>query len=118
MWTTSRGNLSAPNYWPEEPVYFAEKRVGIIGSGATAVQLIPEIADKVGELAVFQRRPNWYAPLHNGLIDKAAMAEIKASYNGIFARCLETPGGFFHGLDRRSLGKLARMIAWNFGGAE
>jgi cation diffusion facilitator CzcD-associated flavoprotein CzcO len=37
----------------------------VIGTGATGIQLIGEIADKVGELTVFQRRPNWSAPLNN-----------------------------------------------------
>ncbi len=41
------------------------KKVAVIGTGATGIQLIGEIADKVGELTVFQRRPNWSAPLNN-----------------------------------------------------
>ena len=58
-------------YWPHEPVELAGKKVGIIGTGATAIQVIGEIADKVGELTVFQRRPNWSAPLNNGPISEA-----------------------------------------------
>ena len=88
--------------WPHEGVDLTGKRVGVIGTGATCVQLIAEIADKVGSLTVFQRRPNWCAPLHNAPIDDEEMARIKASYDAIFARCLETPGGFLHGPDRRS----------------
>jgi cation diffusion facilitator CzcD-associated flavoprotein CzcO len=64
--------------WPQEPVEMEGKRVGVIGTGATAVQLIGEIADKVGDLTVFQRRPNWCAPLNNGEITPEEMAEIKA----------------------------------------
>ncbi|MDZ7684795.1 MAG: NAD(P)/FAD-dependent oxidoreductase [Gammaproteobacteria bacterium] len=88
-------------YWPHEPVDFAGKRVAVVGTGATGVQVIAEIADKVGSLTVFQRRPNWCAPLHNGPIDEETQAHIKASYDEIFARCKETPGGFLHGPDRR-----------------
>jgi cation diffusion facilitator CzcD-associated flavoprotein CzcO len=77
------------------------KRVAIIGTGATGVQVIGEIADKVGDLTVFQRRPNWCAPLHNGAIDDETQTRIKASYDAIFERCRETPGGFIHGPDRR-----------------
>jgi cation diffusion facilitator CzcD-associated flavoprotein CzcO len=88
-------------YWPQEPVPLEGKRVGIIGTGATGVQVIGEIADKVAELTVFQRRPNWCAPLHNGPIDDETQARIKASYDEIFQRCHETPGGFIHGPDRR-----------------
>ena len=43
----------------------AGKRVGIIGTGATAIQCIQTIAREVGSLTVFQRTPNWAAPLHN-----------------------------------------------------
>jgi cation diffusion facilitator CzcD-associated flavoprotein CzcO len=82
-------------------VDLAGKKVAVIGTGATGVQVIAEIADKVAELTVFQRRPNWCAPLNNAPIDEQTQANIKASYDEIFARCHETPGGFIHGPDRR-----------------
>jgi cation diffusion facilitator CzcD-associated flavoprotein CzcO len=87
--------------WPEEPVEMAGKRVAVIGTGATGVQVIGEIADKVGELTVFQRRPNWCAPLHNAEIGPEEMADIKARYDEIFDLCARTPGGFIHEPDRR-----------------
>jgi cation diffusion facilitator CzcD-associated flavoprotein CzcO len=87
--------------WPEEPVEMAGKRVAVIGTGATGVQVIGEIADKVGELTVFQRRPNWCAPLHNAEIPADEMADIKARYDEIFELCARTPGGFIHEPDRR-----------------
>jgi len=89
--------------WPHEPVDFAGKRVAVIGTGATGVQVISAINDKVGSLTVFQRRPNWCAPLHNGPISEEEMADIKARYDEIFARCRETPGGFIHGPVRQSM---------------
>ena len=88
-------------HWPKEPVELQGKRVGVIGTGATGVQVISDIADKVGSLTVFQRRPNWCAPLKNGPIDTATMAEIKSSYGEIFEKCRTTPGGFLHGPDPR-----------------
>jgi cation diffusion facilitator CzcD-associated flavoprotein CzcO len=84
-------------YWPREPVELTGKRVAVIGTGATGVQVIAEIADKAGELTVFQRRPNWCAPLKNSLIDEGEQARIHSHYDEIFARCRETPGGFLHG---------------------
>ena len=45
------------------------------------------LGEKVGQLTVFQRRPNWCAPLHNGPISPEEMAGIKASYDEIFERC-------------------------------
>lgn len=50
--------------WPHEPVDFAGKRVAVIGTGATGVQTIQTIAGSAGHLTVFQRTPNWCAPLH------------------------------------------------------
>ncbi|MEY2975745.1 MAG: 2-oxo-Delta(3)-4,5, 5-trimethylcyclopentenylacetyl-CoA monooxygenase [Actinomycetota bacterium] len=87
--------------WPHEPVRLAGRRVGVIGTGATGVQLIAAIAPEVGSLHVLQRRPNWCAPLHNGPISAEEMADIKSRYDEIFDRCARTPGGFIHGPDRR-----------------
>jgi len=84
-------------YWPKEPIDMSELRVAIVGTGATGVQIIPAIAEKVKSLHVFQRRPNWCAPLKNGLISDEEMADIRTRYDEIFARCAETPGGFVHG---------------------
>jgi cation diffusion facilitator CzcD-associated flavoprotein CzcO len=95
-------------YWPHEGVDLRGKKVGIIGTGATAIQVIGEIADKVGELTVFQRRPNWAAPLNNSLISEAEMADIRKRYDEIFATCARTPGGFEHEPDRRGFWEVSR----------
>jgi cation diffusion facilitator CzcD-associated flavoprotein CzcO len=94
--------------WPREPVPLAGKKVGIIGTGATAIQVIGEIADKVGELTVFQRRPNWCAPLNNSRISDDEMANIRSRYDEIFATCARTPGGFEHEPDRRGFHEVPR----------
>ena len=87
--------------WPRDGVDFAGKRVGIIGTGATAVQTIQEIAKTVGHLTVFQRTPNWCAPLHNGKISEAEMRDIRAQYQEIFALCRTSPGCYIHAPDPR-----------------
>jgi cation diffusion facilitator CzcD-associated flavoprotein CzcO len=87
--------------WPREPVDFAGKRVAVIGTGATGVQTIQTIAAEVGHLTVFQRTPNWCAPLHNGRIDTETQAKIKAGYPEMFARCRETFACFIHTPDPR-----------------
>ena len=88
--------------WPKEGMDLADKRVGVIGTGATAVQLITEIAKEVGHLTVFQRTANYCAPLRNREIDDEMQAEIKANYPEIFKKCMETPGSFMHEFDTRS----------------
>jgi cation diffusion facilitator CzcD-associated flavoprotein CzcO len=87
--------------WPHEPVDFAGKRVAVIGTGATGVQTIQTIAGSVGHLTVFQRTPNWCAPLHNGKIDAETQRAIKAGYPAMFARCQETFACFLHTPDPR-----------------
>ena len=95
-------------YWPHEGVELAGKKVAVIGTGATAIQVIAEIADKVGELTVFQRRPNWAAPLNNSTISGREMADIRSRYDEIFATCARTPGGFEHEPDRRGFWEVSR----------
>ena len=95
-------------HWPHQPVEISGKKVAVIGTGATAIQVIGEIADKVGELTVFQRRPNWSAPLNNSPISHEEMAGIKSRYDDIFATCGRTPGGFVHEPDRRGFWEVTR----------
>ncbi|MBV1915440.1 MAG: NAD(P)/FAD-dependent oxidoreductase [Pseudomonadales bacterium] len=82
--------------WPHEPVSFEGKRIGVIGTGATGVQTIQEVAKTAKHLTVFQRRPNWCAPLHNSKIKPEEQADLKKRYPEIFKTCLETTGCFLH----------------------
>jgi len=87
--------------WPKNPISFEGKDVAVIGTGASGVQTIQEIAKQVRHLTVFQRRPNWCAPLNNGPIASAEMREIKKNYRNMFARCAESHGGFIWTIDPR-----------------
>lgn len=93
-------------HWPKEPVSLAGRTVGVIGTGATGIQVISDIAGDVAELKVFQRRPNWSTPLNNAPISEEEMNRIRARYDEIFANCRLSPGGFEHVPDRRGF--------WNF----
>lgn len=101
-----RDSFGGPAYhparWPHTPVDFTGQRVGVIGTGATAIQAIPEIARQAKQLTVFQRRPNWAAPLHNAPISTEEMAQIKARYEEIYAHCATTPMWFIHQADPRN----------------
>jgi cation diffusion facilitator CzcD-associated flavoprotein CzcO len=88
--------------WPKHPVSFEGKRVAVIGTGASGVQTIQEVAKTAAHLTVFQRRPNWCAPLHNAPITKAEQPALKARYPEIFRRCEETHACFLHTPDPRS----------------
>ena len=99
---TYRGRWCHTGRWPKEGMDLAGRRVGVIGTGATAVQLITEIAREVGHLTVFQRTPNFCAPLRNRPITDEMMREIRDNYPEIFRRCNETAGSFMHLFDPRS----------------
>lgn len=88
--------------WPAEGLDLAGKRVGVVGTGATGVQVIAAIAKEVGHLTIFQRTPNYCLPLHNSAIDDETMRGIKARYAEIFRLCRESPHGFVHQADPRS----------------
>jgi cation diffusion facilitator CzcD-associated flavoprotein CzcO len=98
---TFQGQSCHTARWPHEPVRFEGKRVAVIGTGATGVQTIQEVAKTAEHLKVFQRTPNWCAPLHNSKIDAATMATIKAGYPEMFKRCQETFACFLHTPDPR-----------------
>ena len=88
--------------WPKKEIDLSEKKVGVIGTGATAVQLITEIAKDIGNLTVFQLKPEYCVPLGNRPIDENTQREIKKNYASYFEKCKNTWGSFLHGFDERS----------------
>jgi len=80
--------------WPHEPVDFGGRHVAIVGTGSSAVQAIPLIARQAKVLTVFQRTAAYAAPAHNGPLDPAFEAGIKADYAGFRARNRRMHGGF------------------------
>jgi cation diffusion facilitator CzcD-associated flavoprotein CzcO len=88
--------------WPQQGADLSGKRVGIIGTGATGVQVIQTIAPQVARLTVFQRTPNFCVPQRNSLLDDDQRREIKRNYPEILERCRQSYGGFIHSFDPRS----------------
>jgi cation diffusion facilitator CzcD-associated flavoprotein CzcO len=79
--------------WPHEEVDFTGNRVGVIGTGSSAIQSIPLIAEQAEHLVVFQRTPNYMVPAHNAPLDPAFRDQVKASYAEMRARAKRTPSG-------------------------
>jgi cyclohexanone monooxygenase len=88
-----RGETFHTGHWPHEGADFSGKRVGVIGTGSSAIQSIPIIARQAAHLYVFQRTPNYTIPAHNGPLDPAYQAAIKADYAGMRARAKQTIPG-------------------------
>ena len=100
--------------WPHEPVDFSNKKVAVIGTGASGIQAIQEICKDVGQLTVFQRRPNWSAPLNNDKINPEEMGKIRSGYDDMFDLCNQTQAGFLHTVDPRSTFEVTEKERYEF----
>ena len=80
--------------WPHGGVDFSGLRVGVIGTGSSAIQSIPEIAKKANQLTVFQRTANYTIPARNSELSEEYVASIKADYPGLRERARNKPAGY------------------------
>jgi cation diffusion facilitator CzcD-associated flavoprotein CzcO len=74
------GDWYMTSAWPKEGVDLGGKRVGVIGTGSTAIQAIPKIAQQADHVSVFQRTPNFSVPAQNGPLDPEFQKQLKARY--------------------------------------
>jgi len=93
--------------WPEDGVDFSGKRVGIIGTGATGIQVIQTIAKEVGHLTVFQRTPNYTIPMRNPKFDDKMRADLRAQYPEMKHRVHDTFAGFDYDFDEREFASIS-----------
>lgn len=78
--TSFEGPLLRTGQWPHTEPDLTGLRVGVIGTGSSAVQAVPLLAERAEELVVFQRTPTYAVPAHNRPLDPDEVAEIKARY--------------------------------------
>lgn len=79
-----RGRSYHTGEWPKEPVDFTGQTVGVIGTGSSGIQVIPQVARQARRLYVFQRTPNFSIPAHNRPLrpeEIAARRRIQAEHN-------------------------------------
>lgn len=76
--------------WPHEGVDFTGKTVGVIGTGSSAIQSIPIIAEQAKLLFVFQRTPTYSVPARNRPLEREEMERIKSDYKGFRQRIAQT----------------------------
>ena len=106
---TGVGLLSAPNLppfknldsfqgqwihaskWHEDEVDLAGKRVGLIGTGSTGIQILPHVAEQAGEVTVFQRTPNYVVPAQNRVLTDEERNEVKSNVQQIRERVRQHP---------------------------
>jgi cation diffusion facilitator CzcD-associated flavoprotein CzcO len=117
------GNTYYTAAWPKKGVDFQGLRVGVIGTGASAVQAIPRIAKEARHLTVFQRTANWVIPVWNAPMKPEFTAWVKENYAEIRRRCLASGGGVPFDVSHTPVGELSpeeRQAtlekAWSVGG--
>ncbi|MBN9387628.1 MAG: NAD(P)/FAD-dependent oxidoreductase [Chloroflexi bacterium] len=89
-----KGQLYYTAEWPHQEVDFTGQKVGVIGTGSTGIQLIPQIARQAAHLTVFQRTPNYSLPARNRPLSPDEQAQFKATYPQIRQANRESFGGF------------------------
>ncbi|MHB0768017.1 flavin-containing monooxygenase [Bradyrhizobium sp. 5.13L] len=91
---TFKGQLFHTARWPKQPVDLAGKRVGVIGNGATGIQVIQTIAGDVGHLKVFIRTPQYIIPMKNPKFGAAHVEDYKSRFKSLAERLPRTFTGF------------------------
>lgn len=89
------GDIYHTGSWPHHPVDFSGKRVGILGTGSSGIQLIPKVAEQAGSVFVFQRTPAYTVPAANRPMDDAAAADVKERYAELRQAARYSPSGSF-----------------------
>ncbi len=97
-----RGEAHHTGRWPKEPVDFAGKRVAIIGTSSSGVQVLPTIAPEVASVTVYQRTANWCTPLNNAPITDEEQVQLRADFESLRDILNSSPHGFHHTAVERS----------------
>ena len=98
-----RGEWVQTSIWPDREVRIAGRRVAVIGTGSSGIQVIPEVARTAAHLTVFQRTPNFTVPAHNGEPDIDLRAEITADVGAARQKLLSNSIGAHFRLGQRML---------------
>ena len=91
--STFAGECYHTGHWPQEKIDFSGKRIGIIGTGSSAVQAIPVIAREAAHLTVFQRTPQYTIPAGNRALDPASVRQSRENWPHIRHQMTESPYG-------------------------
>ncbi|KAI9035040.1 flavin-containing monooxygenase [Aspergillus affinis] len=96
-----RGVIHHSSFWPEEGVDLKGKRVGVIGTGASGVQLTQALGPVAGSLKVFQRTPNLAVPMRRRDLTVEEQEQLKPIYPELFSLREKAFGGFHYTFSER-----------------
>ncbi len=88
--------------WPDAPVDVVGKRVAVVGTSSSGVQIVPAIVDEVASLTVYQRTANWCTPLNNKAISAEEQARLRAGFEALRETLNTSVHGFHHPINARS----------------
>jgi cation diffusion facilitator CzcD-associated flavoprotein CzcO len=91
-----RGESYHTGLWPDAPVDFTNKRVAVVGTSSSGVQVVPAIVDDVASLVVYQRTANWCTPLNNTEIAPEEQAALRADFENLRHVLNTSVHGFHH----------------------
>ncbi|MGZ4452430.1 MAG: flavin-containing monooxygenase [Nocardioides sp.] len=97
-----RGEAYHTGLWPADPVDFEGKRVAIIGTSSSGVQVLPTILGDVAEVTVYQRTANWCTPLNNSPIAPDEQARLRADFEDLRELLNTSLSGFAHPVNERA----------------
>ena len=97
-----RGVAHHTGLWPKEPVDFTDKRVAVVGTSSSGVQVVPAVADDAASVTVYQRTANWCTPLNNGPISDDEQAALRAGFEDLRETLNTSIHGFHHPMNTRS----------------
>ncbi|HEU5082993.1 MAG TPA: NAD(P)/FAD-dependent oxidoreductase [Acidimicrobiales bacterium] len=97
-----RGAQHHTGRWPAEPVDLAGKRVAVVGTSSSGVQVVAAVVGEVAELTVYQRSANWCTPLNNRPITPEEQAELRAGFEELREVLDRSIHGFHHPVNTRS----------------
>jgi len=109
---TFKGETYFTGAWPHATVDFRGRRVGIIGTGSTGIQVIPVVAQEAAHLTVFQRTPNYSIPARNAPTDPRTEQEIKAHYPEIRRKERQSPLGLPDDMPTQSAFEVSAEERW------
>ncbi|KAF2188891.1 HK97 family phage prohead protease [Zopfia rhizophila CBS 207.26] len=97
-----RGTIHHSSFWPEEGVDVKTKRVAVIGTGASGVQIAQELGPVAGEMKVFQRTPNLAVPMGKRNLTPEEQNRDKDWYYRLYELREKCFGGFFYGMHEKN----------------
>ncbi|HWH73122.1 MAG TPA: NAD(P)/FAD-dependent oxidoreductase [Methylibium sp.] len=89
-----KGRVFHTARWPKEAIDFSGKRVGVVGTGATGIQVIQTLASQVGQLKVFLRTPQYIIPMRNPKYGEAEWSQQRARFAQLKEQVQHSFAGF------------------------